>query len=686
MAENSNRPVRIINWLIFSFFILFLASLTNSIFINQVGYYFALGLLLIRWLITKENPFEQTGLEFIFVWYILAELISLSLTHQPAQAAHNLLKRLLWLPVIYTTIASTTDLEKAKLFVKIYLGAAVLTAVVYLYFSYQYVIYNLYTISGSGPSLFQYPITTSEIASFTMIILFAFLINEKTSFKNKLLILLGVIISGLALISTYKRTGWIGAAFGIFIILLIKKQWKILIPGFIVVILAFVLAKNSSIIHVCNYNGNRLTQDYNIKTKGRANNVFELDSTILVSDYTDGLLGIRNRKPVSDLELAAPVVNLEKWKDSLYLAQLIDSRFILLTKEKNKFKVGTDFLSPGFTASSILANNNLYIQDRDSGLTVFTNPFNKMDSTRFRNFAGYINIFADSNYAVAFSHNKGIEVFTLKNYLPDKKIATYNKFNRVSGLDFLDGEIFVDDNGGLKLFQIDSDSLKLLDVNPKIKNAFEFEKVGDKIFVLTLHRKLFEISAENDSIKIISENNINFTPQHFKYINNKFYFTDVERSRLLSIFDMYLPSNFNRLAFWRAGLLMFRDHPLFGVGDIDLANLYRKYKRPFDKEIQGHMHNNFIHVLVTLGLFGLTAVCLLFFMYYKISYNIYKKRKSTPFVSSFALGVLGSFSAFLASGLTELNFWNFQMATLIFFIFGLNFAFYKLSEHNEEHE
>jgi hypothetical protein len=681
MPQDRTQTIKIIDSLIFSFFVLFLATLTNSIFFNQVGYYFALALLLLRWSITKENPFEMTGLEYILIWYIAAEIISLILTKQPGNAFHNLIKRLLWLPVIYTTIAATTDFKKAKLFLKIYLIAAVLTAVIYLYFSYQFVIYNLYSIKGSGPSLFQYPITTSEIASFTITILFAFLINEKGSLKNKLFISIGILISSLALISTYKRTGWIGAAFGIFIILLIKKQWKILFPAFIIIIFVFATAKNKSEIHVFNYKNNQITKDYNLKTSGRAYDVYDLDSTLYISDYEDGLLKVKNRKIIGDIKLASPVINFVRWEKNYYLANLIDSRFILLEKNKNSFNVGPDFLSPGYTASFTVANGYLYILDVDSGLTVFKNPNNKLDSVRFIHFAGFSNIFVDSNYAVAFSHEKGLAVFSLKNYLPYKQILNVNKLNNVKALNFLLGKIFIDDNDGLKLFKIDSAGLNLINRIPYIKNAYKIEKEGDKIFILTLHRKLFEISLpENDSLKIVSENNIDFTPQNFSFYNGKFYFPDVERNRLLSIFDFYLPSNFNRLAFWRAGLLMFNDHPLFGVGDIDLANLYRQYKRPFDKEIQGHMHNNFIHVLVTLGLFGFAAVCALFFMYYKIVFNIYKNRKSLPFVSSFALGVIGAFSAFMVSGLTELNFWNFQMATLIFFIFGLNFAFYKFSD------
>ena len=54
---------------------------------------------------------------------------------------------------------------------------------------------------------------------------------------------------------------------------------------------------------------------------------------------------------------------------------------------------------------------------------------------------------------------------------------------------------------------------------------------------------------------------------------------------------------------------------VFGVGDIDLSKLYKKYKRAEDKELQGHLHNNFFHILATLGALGLSAY---FFLMYKL--------------------------------------------------------------------
>jgi O-antigen ligase len=138
---------------------------------------------------------------------------------------------------------------------------------------------------------------------------------------------------------------------------------------------------------------------------------------------------------------------------------------------------------------------------------------------------------------------------------------------------------------------------------------------------------------------------------------------------------MYHPTNIVRLSLWRAGWQIFKDNPLFGTGDIDLAGYYKKYKRYYEKEIQGHLHNNYIHVLATLGLFGFLAVCYLLLKILLINIGIYKRNKDIPFVSSYSLGVLGAFCAFLVSGLTELNIWDQEIITLVYFTFGLNIAF-----------
>lgn len=683
--NEETKAVKIIDKLIFFFIIIFLLSLTNSIFVNQIGYYFALILLLIKFAVTKENPFKKTGLEAAFIWYLSAEIISTVLSNSPDASFHNLLKHALLIPLVYTTIAVVPNIERAKTIFKVYLGAAFATVIIYLIFAYKYYIFNLYNIQQSGPSLFQYPITASEITSFTVLFFFAFLVNEKVSFKNRILLLFCFSISLLALFSTYKRTGWMGVAFGIFIILIIKKQWKVLIPLAVLSIAGMLMQKNISRVEIFNIKNNKLIKQTELNTDGRAYNILPEDSVFYVSDFEKGLSIYKDSTDINTYKLPSPVVKFNKLKNDLYLAQLVDTRFIILKKDYNVFIKQREFTSPGFTTDFKIENNLIYILDSDSGLTVFNLSDSLFVPQRFNEFSHSTKFYVDSNYILSFSPPKKISVYSLNNFVPSKKIIEYKNKTSIDFIYYKNSKLFVSDKKGLSLYQLENKKLKFLDRNNKIKNLYNWTFSQNQLYASSLNGELYNFEYPlTDKIMVKSKNSIGFAPTSISYANKKLYTTFVQRSRLLSIFDPYLPSNTVRFKLWAAGWKMFLDHPLFGVGDIDLHKLYKKYKNYYDKEIQGHMHNNFIHILVILGLFGFFAVIYLFVKLFLLQIKFYKETRGESFISSYALGALASFCAFLVAGLTEMNFGDHEIITLVWFTFGLNFVLYKFSKQNKE--
>ena len=183
MAEQDNKSYKIIDWLILSFFVIFILSLSNSIFVNQIGYFGALLFILVKIFLTRKNQFQKSGLELAFALYMIAEILSLIFSDYKAEALQNFSKRALLIPVFYTTITATTNLKRGKTFFNLFIIASLITGVVYLVFSVKYYLNNQYVITQSGPDLLQNPITTSEIVSFTVLFLFAFIINEKTDFN-----------------------------------------------------------------------------------------------------------------------------------------------------------------------------------------------------------------------------------------------------------------------------------------------------------------------------------------------------------------------------------------------------------------------------------------------------------------------------------------------------------------------
>ncbi|MBE0539244.1 MAG: O-antigen ligase family protein [Ignavibacterium sp.] len=679
MSDKKESILKIIDSAIFVFIVIFLLSLSNSIFVNQLGYYGALILLLIKAAVKKENQFSKSGLEFALIWYILAEILSTLISSEHSAAFNNLLKRVLLIPIIYTILASPNNFKDAKTFFKIYIGGTLVTVMIYLYFSFQYYLKDLYGFTESGPSIFQYPITASEILSFTVIFLFAFFINEKTSIKNKILLFVGFSLSLLALFSTYKRTGWMGAAFGILVILVIKRQWKVLIAGSLFIVIFLLTQKNISEINIYKIEPNSITAASNISTEGKAYDVYKLKDELIVSDYNKGLAVFRDDTLFDQIELPSAATEFYHWRDNYYLTGLIDTRFILLKNDSDRFIIKDELYSPGYTYSQAAGNGKFYILDRDSGLTIFTDPDNLNQKIRANQFTSYTNVFVDTSFIIFAGPANGFLIYPLQNGLPVDSLIAKDS-TAISFFYYASSFAFTVNDRGLNIYSVGNNGMKLIQNIPQIKNIFKMDNYDNKFAAVSTSGNIFILDKnDNEQFNLSAQLNLGYTPKSISLSGSNLFVAhvDTKQSRLLGIFDPNHPSNANRFAFWMAGIKIFKDHPIFGVGDIDLQNLYKQYKRPFDKEIQGHLHNNFFHILATLGLFGLLAVLYLFYKIILIDVNIYRAAKGKPFISSYALGALAAFCGFLISGLTELNFWDHEITTLIWFTFGLNVALFR---------
>jgi len=233
------------------------------------------------------------------------------------------------------------------------------------------------------------------------------------------------------------------------------------------------------------------------------------------------------------------------------------------------------------------------------------------------------------------------------------------------------------------MFALENNKIVLKDQLTQLKQVHRMFGDDEILAVLTSDGTVFRFKVSvSQKFELLAEDKVSPKPTNFLYANGKIYCMYVNRGRLLSFFDPYLPQNFTRLALWRGGWEIFKDYPLFGVGDIGIEKYYVKYKRPFDKEIHGHLHSNYFHFLATLGLFGFLALSYLFIMIIIKIVRIYKSTKGIPFIASYSLGALAAFVSILISGLSELNFWDQEIATLIYFTVGLNIALYL--RHKEE--
>ena len=661
--------------------VLFLLSLTNSIFINQLGYYGSLLLILLRSFLSKEKPFEKCGLEFVFIWFILAELISGLLSNNQPVALNQGLKRALLIPIIYVTVASVKNFETGVKYFWVYIGASLVTSFIYIYFAYDAYIHGVYGLDEAASSFFQYPITAGEIISFSVIFLFAFLINEKVNWKYKLLLLIATGIAALSLIATYKRTGWIGTFAGIFLILILKREWKIIIPGIVLFAVLIFVQEDMSKVFIYRYENSKLQKINIIETSGRAYNIFPQDSGFVLSDYENGIVEYKDTSIIKKLSLPAPIVTYSEWKDGYFIANLVDTRFILLKKNLTGWEIKNEFISPGYTKKTLVHNEKFFVLDSDSGVTIFNDPLNLSDTVRYPEIKQYYTFNIDSSNAMFYSARKRITIYALKEYRLSEQIFDSTFTEDVKGVYYDNSQLVISNEKKLKLFKVNNNGLTLLDSTDEAGGIYYWQKINNKLFALGKSAALYEIFIADNRIKILSKNSLEFVPQTLSYSGNKIYFSYVSRSKLNSIWDPLVPSNTVRFALWRIGWEIFKDFPVFGVGDIHLQEYHKQYRRYYEKEIHGHLHNNFVHVLAVLGLFGFLAVCFMLIKMYIINFRIYKKDKEKKFISSYSLGVIGAFTAFIISGLTEMNIFDHEIITLVYFTFALNIALHKQISH-----
>lgn len=150
------------------------------------------------------------------------------------------------------------------------------------------------------------------------------------------------------------------------------------------------------------------------------------------------------------------------------------------------------------------------------------------------------------------------------------------------------------------------------------------------------------------------------------------------RERAYSIVDPSHPNNIGRVHLWTTGIKIFQDHPILGVGDSDLHQIYDRYRSPGDIEPGGHLHDNILMWLVTLGIVGCIVLISLFVRIYSLELSAFRALKDYWLEGSLALGALAVFVGFHINGLFEWNFGDQEIILLFWFTVGITFAAQRL--------
>jgi O-antigen ligase len=149
--------------------------------------------------------------------------------------------------------------------------------------------------------------------------------------------------------------------------------------------------------------------------------------------------------------------------------------------------------------------------------------------------------------------------------------------------------------------------------------------------------------------------------------------------RAVSMFDPGMKSNLSRIHMLTTGWKMFLDYPVTGTGDIDLRALYETYIVPIDSGEGGHLHNNFMMLLVTLGAVGFVVTTTMFAKIFIVELRASRDTRSHWLYGSITVGSLAAYVGFLVNGLFEWNLGDHEIAVFLWFTVGLALAAQRIA-------
>jgi O-antigen ligase len=145
------------------------------------------------------------------------------------------------------------------------------------------------------------------------------------------------------------------------------------------------------------------------------------------------------------------------------------------------------------------------------------------------------------------------------------------------------------------------------------------------------------------------------------------------RARVESIWNPRFRTNVQRLELLRGGASIFREHPLIGVGTMDLAKIYAEHMPPGAVYVHGHMHNDFLQIAVQMGIIGVAAFSLLLVSFFRLMARNLRLALPPP-ERAWVVGSVGALAGFIVNGLFEWNFGDAEVVTLLYIVIGANLA------------
>ena len=141
--------------------------------------------------------------------------------------------------------------------------------------------------------------------------------------------------------------------------------------------------------------------------------------------------------------------------------------------------------------------------------------------------------------------------------------------------------------------------------------------------------------------------------------------------RLYSIFDLQDPTNRDRLAMARTGVIMIQDYPLTGVGPNMVQEVYVDYRDANAVQITNpHLHNVPMQIAAERGL---PALALWLWFVLSVVVSSFRRLQTTTY-KSLPAGGLAALACMLAAGLFEYNFGDSEFLMMLLVVITLPYA------------
>lgn len=155
------------------------------------------------------------------------------------------------------------------------------------------------------------------------------------------------------------------------------------------------------------------------------------------------------------------------------------------------------------------------------------------------------------------------------------------------------------------------------------------------------------------------------------------------KKRALSTFSLKTLSNQQRIEYFRAGIKIIRDYPLFGTGPdtVDMVFQNPKYGLSEGAKRNVHLHNNLLQIAAERGI--PTLLTWLVFMTWTFVSLLKLLRKKDPSLLPLTAAALAAFLGLFTAGFFEYNFADSEITTLFFYMMTVPFALVHIKKRRK---